>query len=176
MPEPPGAAPIVRHAVATDLEHVKPLWEALYRHQVEHGMLLAMPAEAYVAWEKSILTMLGRFAVLVVAEREGQLVGFVAGRVRTLPPYFGSAVIGTLSEVFVDQAHRTAGIGRQLVALAIEWFGARQITRVELQVVAGNPDAIRFYRQLGWREELLQLVWDPGAPGAPGNVSVTSQA
>jgi GNAT superfamily N-acetyltransferase len=98
----------------------------------------------------------------VVAEREGELVGFAAGRVRTLPPYFGSEVIGAVSDVFVDEAHRTTGIGRQLVTLVIEWFGARQIKRVELQVVAGNPAAIRFYRQLGWREELVQLVWEDG--------------
>jgi hypothetical protein len=35
-----------------------------------------------------------------------------------------------------------------------------QITSVELQVVARNPDGIGFYRQLGWHEELLQMVWD----------------
>ena len=162
MPEPPGTAPIVRHGVPADMGRVQPLWEALYRHQAEHGMRLTLPAGAYVAWEKSILPMLGRFAVLVVAEREGELVGFAAGRVRTLPPYFGSEVIGAVSDVFVDEAHRTTGIGRQLVALAIEWFAARQIKRVELQVVAGNPAAIRFYRQLGWREELVQLVWERG--------------
>jgi GNAT superfamily N-acetyltransferase len=162
MPEPPGTAPIVRHGVAADLARVQPLWEALYRHQAEHGMRLTLPADAYVAWEKSILPMLGRFAVLVVAEREGELVGFAAGRVRTLPPYLGSAVIGAISDVFVEEGHRTTGIGRQLLALAIEWFGSRQITRVELQVVASNPAAIRFYRQLGWREELVQLVWERG--------------
>jgi len=150
----------VRHAVAADRGRVKPLWEALYRHQAEHGMRLSLPADAYAAWEESMLPTLGRFAVLVVAEREGELVGFAAGRLRTLPPYLGSAVIGAVSEVFVDEAHRAAGIGRDLVALAVEWFRAQQITRVELQVVSGNPDAIRFYRQLGWHEELVQLVWD----------------
>ena len=33
--------------------------------------------------------------------------------------------------------------------------GLQQITRIELQVVAGNPDGIRFYQQLGWHQELL---------------------
>jgi GNAT superfamily N-acetyltransferase len=59
--------------------------------------------------------------------------------------------------VFVAEPHRAMGIGRRLLAFALEWFSAQGITRVELQVVAGNARAIRFYRQLGWREELVQM-------------------
>ena len=51
-------------------------------------------------------------------------------------------------------------LGRRLLAFALEWFRAEQITPVELQAVAGNPNGIRFYQQLGWHEELLQMVWD----------------
>ena len=94
-----------------------------------------------------------------------RLFTFVAGRIRALPPYFGSLTIGSISEVFVADARRGGGIGRRLLAFAVDWFQAQGITRVELQVVAGNVDGIRFYRQLGWREELLQMVWDrPGRP------------
>ena len=123
---------VLRHATVEDLDRIQPLWQALYQHQFEHGMLLRLPEGAYDAWIKSIQPFLGRFASVVLAELNGKIVGFVAGRIRTLPPYFGSE----------DQ----------------------QITRVELQVVAGNPDGIRFYRQLGWHEELLQMVWTPGTP------------
>ncbi len=70
------------------------------------------------------------------------------------------AASGRISEVFVSESLRGGGIGRRLLAFALEWFHSQQITRVELQVVAGNPDGIRFYRQLGWHEELLQMVWD----------------
>ncbi len=151
---------IMRQATPADIDRIKPLWEALYQHQREHGMLLSLPEGAYDAWVKSITPFLGRFANVVVAEEAETLIGFVAGRIRTLPPYFGSATIGAISEVFISESHRGAGIGRRLLAFALEWFQGRQITRVELQVVAGNPDGIRFYRQLGWHEELLQMVWD----------------
>jgi len=127
-------------------------------------MLLRLPEGAYDAWLKSIEPVLGRFANVVVAELNGEIVGFVAGRIRTLPPYFGSAAIGTISEVFVDETRRSTGVGRRLLNFALDWFRAQQITRIELQVVAGNPDGIRFYRQLGWHEELLQMVWDTTRP------------
>ena len=151
----------LRNAVPEDLERIQPLWHALYQHQSEHGMLLRLPEGAYQAWLQSITPFLGRFANVVVAELNGEIIGFVAGRIRTLPPYFGSSTIGAISEVFVSESHRSGGIGRRLLAFALEWFQAQQITRVELQVVAGNPDGIRFYKQLGWHPELVQMVWDP---------------
>jgi GNAT superfamily N-acetyltransferase len=151
---------VLRHALADDMEHIRPLWHALYQHQIEHGMLLRLPEDAYDAWLKSMVPYLGRFASVVVAELDGAIVGFVAGRIRTLPPYFGSATIGAISEVFISESHRGGGIGRRLLAFSLEWFHAQQIDRIELQVVAGNPEGIRFYRQLGWHEELLQMVWD----------------
>jgi GNAT superfamily N-acetyltransferase len=156
----PSSELILRRALAEDMDRIKPLWHALYKHQFEHGMLLRLPEDAFEAWLKSIVPFLGRFASVVVAELHGEIVGFVAGRLRTLPPYFGTATIGTISEVFVSESLRGGGIGRQLLAFALEWYKAQQITRVELQVVAGNPDGIRFYRRLGWHEELLQMVWD----------------
>jgi GNAT superfamily N-acetyltransferase len=144
------------------MDRIEPLWRALYQHQFEHGMLLRLPEGAFDAWLKSIVPFLGRFASVVLAEVNGEIIGFVAGRVRTLPPYFGTATIGAISEVFVSESFRGGGIGRRLLAfaLALEWYKTQQITRVELQVVAGNPDGIRFYRELGWHQELLQMVWD----------------
>jgi GNAT superfamily N-acetyltransferase len=151
---------LLRQAGAEDFDQIRPLWLALYEHQQAHGMLLRLPDGAYDAWMASMAPFLGRFASVVVAEKDGVIIAFVAGRVRTLPPYFGSATIGAISEVFVSEEHRSGGVGRRLLAFALEWFRSQQITRVELQVVAGNPDGIRFYHQLGWHEELRQMVWD----------------
>lgn len=158
---------VLRHASAEDLERVKPLWHLLYEHQFDHGMLLRLPEGAYEAWRQSIEPFMGRFANVVIAELNGDVIGFVAGRVRTLPPYFGSAAVGYISEVFVSESHRGGGIGRHLLAFALEWFREQGLTRIELQVVAGNPDGIRFYRQLGWHEELVQMVWDTSLPTNP---------
>lgn len=158
-----GPALVLRHATDQDLDRIQPLWRALYEHQFEHGMLLRLPENAYDAWLKSIRPFLGRFATVVVGEIDHEIVGFVAGRVRTLPPYFGSATIGAISEVFVSDQYRSRGIGQRLLEFAVKWFEDQQISRVELQVVAGNPGGIRFYRKLGWHEELLQMVWTPPA-------------
>ena len=151
---------VLRNAVVADLDRIQPLWHALYEHQFAHGMLLQLPEGAYEAWLQSIQPFLGRFANVVVAELNGEIIGFVAGRIRTLPPYFGSSTIGYISEVFMSESHRGGGVGRRLLALALEWFTSPGNGTRNLTGLAGNPDGIRFYRQLGWHEELLQMVWD----------------
>jgi len=153
----------LRYATAADLPRIATLWRALYEHQLAHGMRLPVPAGAFEAWERSMAPALGRFAVVSLAEREGAIVGFVAGRVRALPPFFGGGAAGFISEVFVSDTERGTGLGRQVLAHAVDWFAAQGITRVELQVLAGNPRALEFYRELGWHEELVQMVWEAPA-------------
>jgi GNAT superfamily N-acetyltransferase len=103
---------------------------------------------------------LGRFSVVALAERDGVAVGFVAGRVRALPVWFGGGAAGFISDVYVSDSERGSGIGRRVLAFALDWFARQGLSRVELQVLAGNQDAVRFYRELGWHEELVQMVWD----------------
>lgn len=149
----------VREGVADDVPRLKSLWLALYENQKANGMLVELPDDAFDRWAASLTPMLGRFACLFVVERNSELVGFLAGRIRALPSYFGGAQAGFISDVYVDEAHRRNGFGRQLVSAAMEWFRNLGISRLELQVIVNNPAARKLYKELGWSEELLQMVW-----------------
>ncbi len=150
----------VRQAVASELERLHALWTALYEHQAAHGMRIRLPPSAFEAWVEGIRPFLGRFAVVVVAQSADALIGFVAGRVRTLPPYFGSEQVGAISEVFVTEQRRSERIGEKMLDAAVAWYRGNGIRRIELQVVARNPHALRFYERLGWQRELVQMVLD----------------
>lgn len=149
----------LRMAMAEDLPQLDGLWRALYRQQHETGMLLTVPQDGFDAWVASLSPMLGRFAMVVLAEYEGRIAGFLAGRVRALPAYFGGQPAGFVSDVYVDPDFRRRGIAEAMVHAGIQWFEESGITRIELQVVVANEDARRLYRRLGWKEELLQMVW-----------------
>lgn len=149
----------IRLASGNDLSVVEPLWLALYEHQRANGMILELPPNAYEHWAASLKPLLGRFACLLLAESEAQAVGFLVGRIRSLPQYFGGYPVGFISEVFAQATHRGKGIGSGLVARAIRWFEECGITRVELQVIINNEGARKLYRRLGWRDELVQMVW-----------------
>lgn len=154
----------IRAAAGEELARVKPMWVALYEHQQENGMLLNLPDDAYQKWVASINPLLGRFACLFLAESSGEAVGFLAARIRSIPPYFGGGQTGFISEVYVDGRHRSKRIGERLMAASTEWFREIGISRIELQVIAGNSGAREFYARHGWREELVQMVWqeEPG--------------
>ena len=147
----------VRAGNEDDFARLEPLWRGLYRHQEEHGLSMPVPAEGYQKWVGWIKPVLGRFGCLFVAERAGELVGFLAGRTRTLSPQFGGAPVGYVSDVYVIDALRGAGVGKQLVDAGLAWFAAQGIRRAELNVVAGNVAGQRFYERNGWREDLRQL-------------------
>jgi ribosomal protein S18 acetylase RimI-like enzyme len=159
-----GHQPVVeiRLAGGDDLPSVEPMWLALYEHQRANGMILELPPNAYGHWAASLRPLLGRFACLFLAESEANAVGFLAGRIRSLPQYFGGYPVGFISDVFVSETHRSLGIGGQMVSRAINWFEQSGIARVELQVITNNEGAQKLYRSMGWRDELVQMVWQKG--------------
>lgn len=151
---------VIRAAKPADIYTVEPLWIALYKHQKDHGMLLDLSASSFTQWAEAMKPALGRFTCLFIAEHSGGPIGFLAGNLKTLPPYFGGHLIGFVSEVFVADAHRGKQVGRDLVDTALRWFKAQRAHRVELQVVMNNSGARKLYNKLGWSEELVQMVWN----------------
>lgn len=150
---------LVRLITVEELPRIAPLWRALYKHQEIHGMLLKLPEDAYEQWAASFVPVLDRFASIFVAEIDEKFVGFLACKIRSLPPHFGEFPVGFISDVFVDENYRGYNIGRKLMDKAVDWFQQNGIARIELQVIMNNVHAREFYRRMGWVEELVQMVW-----------------
>jgi GNAT superfamily N-acetyltransferase len=121
-------------------------------------MLLPIGPGAFDAWSASFVPVLGRFACIAVADGGAGLSGFVAGRIRTLPPFFGGGLAGFVSDVYVDASARGQGLARALLDAAGDWFRSQGVRRMELQVIMGNGAARDAYLRLGWKEELIQMV------------------
>ena len=121
-------------------------------------MLLEVSPDSFSDWAASMKITLGRFSCLFVAEFDGDPIGFLAGTVKILPPYFGGFPVGFISEVYVSAKHRSRNVGRSLMSLASQWFIAQRVHRIELQVLLDNSGARKFYRDLGWKEELVQMI------------------
>jgi ribosomal protein S18 acetylase RimI-like enzyme len=71
-----------------------------------------------------------------------------------------------LEDLYVHGGARRAGVGRALVAEAIERARARGCRRMELDVNEQNSDALAFYRSLGFTTE----------PKPPGRTLFVSRA
>ena len=53
----------------------------------------------------------------------------------------------------VRREHRGRGVGTSLVEALISWASQHSVTRLELEVFSNNPQAIRLYERLGFRQE-----------------------
>jgi ribosomal protein S18 acetylase RimI-like enzyme len=101
--------------------------------------------------------------LLLVAERGGELVGFLEGGLQRSPegPMHLPRRLLMVDGVGVLEAHRRAGVGRALMEAAHAWARARGLDEVELSVHAANRDALAFYERLGYTPAVHRLSRRP---------------
>lgn len=90
---------------------------------------------------------------LFVAEKAGQLVGFLHAIVRHTSdiPILVPRRYVVIDNLAVTEEHRRSGIGRALMEKAEAWARAKGATSIELNVYAFNQTAKRFYQELGYK-------------------------
>ena len=101
--------------------------------------------------ERRYLRAVRRFpdAAVLVAEDGGQIVGRLS-IARDQHP--ASAHVADLGLV-VAATHRRRGIGRALLADAVEWARGAGVRKLELHVFPHNEPAIRLYEEFGFERE-----------------------
>lgn len=139
------------------LDAAELLWKDFYDDMSANGLMLPMADSGEKIWRRSLQPSLGRANHLVLLRSEGVIAGFALGTLRLLPEYLGNKLIGFVSGIYIDPAHRRAGMGRTLYNELEKWFISKEVDSYELQVLTGNPGAIGFWEALGYRSELLQM-------------------
>jgi GNAT superfamily N-acetyltransferase len=89
-------------------------------------------------------------SVVLVAERAGELVGYVYAGLEPLSWRELRAPCGFVHDVYVDVSVRHQGIGERLVHSAIAWVAAKGLPRVVLWSAARNDAAQRLFDRLGF--------------------------
>jgi GNAT superfamily N-acetyltransferase len=84
--------------------------------------------------------------VVLIAERDGQPVGYVSA-VRRLHLWLGRDILG-LDDVFVRDGYRDAGVGRLLMTELARWAEPQDLV-IQWEMREDNTAAQRFYRGLG---------------------------
>jgi ribosomal-protein-alanine N-acetyltransferase len=95
----------------------------------------------------------------LVAVLDGQPIGFLAAVVSSE----GQARVLMLA---VSEAHRSKGIGTQLIQAFLRNAATRGLHKIELEVRVSNQDAIRFYERYGFRVlHVLPAFYTDGEDG-----------
>lgn len=87
--------------------------------------------------------------LLLVARVDGQLAGMILVNVLRDWAY--------LSSLYVDAAHRKQGVGKMLIAKALDHIKSKGIDGFHL-VTQPTSDAVKFYKKLGFKEG-FHFLW-----------------
>jgi len=113
------------------------------------------PHEAY--WESKVASYINRDpASCLVAELEGQVVGFILGDIRGWE--FNIPMSGWLEIMGVDPDYQGKGIGRKLAEALFDYFRKSGVDTVHTMLNWNDGDLVDYFRTLGFkRGEFIHL-------------------
>ena len=95
--------------------------------------------------------------IVLVAEAEGTLLGYIHGTVDERPPVYEERRHGTICEICVGEDWRRRGVGGKLVGALFEWSRGRGLPEVHIGAAACNPVSSAFWRAMGFRPHMVQM-------------------
>jgi len=164
-----GTKLLIRPATRADLAATGRLGALLVRQHHAYDPQRFIPADEGVAegYAWFLGTQLEKpGAVVLVAEREGEVVGYAYA---TLEPHDWMALraaAGFLHDVVVDESARRQGIATRLVESACDWLRAHGAPRVLLSAAAPNTQAQALFARLGFRRTMIEMTRELGGANA----------
>ncbi len=147
----------LREAEVADLPAISQLWLHYIEFHRQVGLAFAIDENSASAWAAGFERTLGRFSFIWLAEKDGVLVGFLAGRIKRIPSYLGGVSVGEIADLWVEEEARGRGTASGLCALALEKMRELKVHSVEVQVLSENTHAQAFWLSRGFTTELVQF-------------------
>lgn len=142
----------IRPAQADDVDRLVELLLGLQNHLEASNpdvWRIDPQARAHFGSQVTARLRLPDTCVLVAEHVNDGVVGVISGRIITNKRYIPDRT-GMVDQIFVDERHRRAGVGSQLVAQLCHFFGEQGIDDLSLRYVAGNEEATCFWADLGF--------------------------
>ncbi|MDD2196559.1 MAG: GNAT family N-acetyltransferase [Bacteroidales bacterium] len=97
--------------------------------------------------------------LLLVAKKNGKLIGYAAGEIQARSPIFKIAENGYINDVFVEGEYRKLGIARKFLIELKKWFESKGVEHVELSVLVKNEIGKKTWAKFGFETyEIKQRV------------------
>ena len=151
----------IRPAVPADLPAVGKLGALLVRlhHDFDPQRFIAATSRTEGGYASFLGTQLDEPNVVVlVAERDGNVLGYTYAGVETYDYMSLRGPAGVLYDVVVDPAHRGHGIGRMLLDATLAALEARGAPRVVLSTAVKNEPAQRLFAHAGFRPTMIEMT------------------
>jgi ribosomal protein S18 acetylase RimI-like enzyme len=156
---------IIRPADHRDLETLGRLGAELIRlhHSYDPERFLAPGADSEQGYAWFLGTQLDDSkAVVFAAERRGEVVGYVYGRLEPMSWMELRGPAGFIHDVVVSEGARRRGVATDLVEAAVARLAELGAPRVMLWTAARNTGARTFFERLGFHHTMLELTREFG--------------
>ena len=152
---------IVRRASPKDLPAVGRLGALLVQEHYEFDSRRFMrpPDNAASGYASFLGSQLADPDVgVLVAERDGQVVGYAYASVEDRDWMLLLDRAGVLHDIIVDAAARRQGVARQLLAGVLEFLKSRGAPRVVLTTAEANEAAQKLFASAGFRRTMIEMT------------------
>ena len=150
---------IVRDAIEADLDRIAELWTEMIdlHHDLDERFWIRKPDGQSIFREWMAEAVDDERSVLIVAEVDGAVGGFVHGNLTDAPPLMEDRISAFISDVSVGFDYRGKGIGRKLVTAALKRLAEIGAEDVTLLAAVKNDCAVGFYEALGFERHTITM-------------------
>ena len=150
---------LVRPMRPEDLDALVEFWADMSNDPVVSGRIYPPTEENKRKWRSWVLKVHEEDErQVLVAESDGQVIGYILFRVRTDLPLSSPHRMATIYDLYVRPDFRHRGVATKLLAEALEAMKSRGVTLVTITALVANEPALRLYRKVGFRDFRLTLV------------------
>ncbi len=149
---------VVRKAGPDDVEDLLVMIEKFYRFNEEFDPAWSVKEETRdVAKEMASKYIEDPRSVVLVAQVDGKIIGFVRAEIRE-NPILENGRLGIIVELYVHPQYRRRGVAKRLVEEASKELALRGVSVVGAEFPAANSVARAFYENLGFRPYLSVYI------------------
>jgi L-amino acid N-acyltransferase YncA len=147
----------IRDATEKDLKGIVELWEMLVEQHRTYSDHFCLARGGKRKWARYLREKFTEASTkLIVAEEDGELVGFMMCLLSPQEPIFAEKATGVVSDAFVHRDRRKKGVMREMFRVALRWFDKNKMKSVEVSVAAANLEARAAWGQLGFKPFLVR--------------------
>jgi L-amino acid N-acyltransferase YncA len=147
----------IREATEDDLDDIVDLWELLVEHHRAYSEHFKLARDGRRKWSAYLEEKFSEKSTkLIVAEEEGELVGFMLCLISPGRPVFSEKAVGIISDAYVVKRRRRKGVMKEMLVVALRWFHKNKMKAAEVNVSAANLEARNAWGQLGFKPLMVR--------------------
>lgn len=124
---------------------------------VDLNAQLGYPTQLHELLPRLNLLLQNPAAVVLVAEEDGQLLGWTTAEIQATLESDPRAVLNGL---IVREGHRSKGIGAQLVRALADWAREQGVDRLRVRTNVARLETHRFYEKNGFKLTKEQRIYE----------------